>query len=403
MSSLGRERRSWTAQEDQLLREAVEIEDPNNSNPSRWHAISKHVPGRTNKDCRKRWFAKMATDVVKGGWAPDEDERLVKAIEKHGTRWSLVAHVVQTRNSDQCAKRWTDTLNPAIDRTTWTAAQDDLLIRAVNEHGKVWTKIVKTYFPGRTGLAAKNRYNSITRFVSTSATRPRRDSAAPYERRKSVSSVTSAGNASPSSSAAPMSPTNSDAIPSLSSCIALKPEPSWSDQLPPLSTPSLPDTSMCAAMPRSAQSSDIYVGTKFEAMRCFPMLPNAASAYEQALQRQNMELQRRRSMQESMLSMPNDLALGAFPPAANASLDDPFFTHAGASMLGRASMPAFSPAGLPPLDPSYFDTAPYPVPVSAPQPTLPTNLNPSWSRQWDPYAAERQSQAQTNKSSNYVF
>ena len=57
----------------------------------------------------------------------------------------------------ECAKRWTDTLNPAIDRTTWTAAQDDLLIRAVNEHGKVWTKIVKTYFPGRTGLAAKNR------------------------------------------------------------------------------------------------------------------------------------------------------------------------------------------------------------------------------------------------------
>lgn len=30
-------------------------------------------------------------------------------------------------------------------------------MQAVNEHGKVWTKIVKTHFPGRTGLAAKNR------------------------------------------------------------------------------------------------------------------------------------------------------------------------------------------------------------------------------------------------------
>ena len=57
--------------------------------PSRWFAISKHVPGRTNKDCRKRWFAKMASDVVKGGWAPDEDQRLIKAIESLGTRCAL--------------------------------------------------------------------------------------------------------------------------------------------------------------------------------------------------------------------------------------------------------------------------------------------------------------------------
>lgn len=28
----------------------------------------------------------MASDVVKGGWAPEEDERLVRAIEKYGTR-----------------------------------------------------------------------------------------------------------------------------------------------------------------------------------------------------------------------------------------------------------------------------------------------------------------------------
>lgn len=61
-------------------------EDPENPNPSKWHAIAKHVPNRTNKDCRKRWFAKMASDVVKGGWAPDEDEKLVKGIEQYGTR-----------------------------------------------------------------------------------------------------------------------------------------------------------------------------------------------------------------------------------------------------------------------------------------------------------------------------
>ncbi|KAM6490717.1 hypothetical protein JOM56_014060 [Amanita muscaria] len=161
-----RERRSWTAREDQLLREAVEREDPHNPNPSKWHAIAKHVPNRTNKDCRKRWFAKMASDVVKGGWSPEEDERLVKGIKLFGTRWSQVASIVQSRNSDQCAKRWTDTLNPSIDRSMWTPEADQMLVDAVEEHGKVWTKIVKTYFPGRTGLSAKNRYNSIMRYNS---------------------------------------------------------------------------------------------------------------------------------------------------------------------------------------------------------------------------------------------
>lgn len=193
----------------------MEREDPDNPNPSKWHAIAKHVPNRTNKDCRKRWFAKMASDVVKGGWAPDEDEKLVKGIERYGTRWSLVASMVQTRNSDQCAKRWTDTLNPAIDRTTWTADADELLLQAVNEHGKVWTKIVKTYFPGRTGLSAKNRYNSITRFNNdhSRSARPRRKTPdlLPYLSHHKSESVSSS-----SSSVSPSTPSISIPDPSFS-------------------------------------------------------------------------------------------------------------------------------------------------------------------------------------------
>lgn len=144
----------------------------------------------------------MASDVVKGGWAPDEDEKLVKGIERYGTRWSLVASVVQSRNSDQCAKRWTDTLNPAIDRTTWSPDSDELLLRAVSEHGKVWTKIVKTYFPGRTGLSAKNRYNSITRFnpENPRGVRLRRKST-DSEQSSNTESVSSSSSASPSTPA----------------------------------------------------------------------------------------------------------------------------------------------------------------------------------------------------------
>ncbi|KAF9062714.1 Homeodomain-like protein [Rhodocollybia butyracea] len=133
------------------------LEEPGNPNPSKWFTIATHVPGRSNKDCRKRWFARMAVDIVRGVWSAEEDAKLMNAVTKHGTKWSLVATMVHSRNSDQCAKRWTDTLDPSIDRSGWTPELDRILCNAVNEHGTCWKKIVRTYFPGRTGLSAKNR------------------------------------------------------------------------------------------------------------------------------------------------------------------------------------------------------------------------------------------------------
>jgi hypothetical protein len=113
----------------------------------------------------------MASVVSKGGWSSEEDRKLLDAVEKHGTKWSLVASMVDTRNSGQCAKRWNDTLNPEIDRSAWTADEDTKLLRAVSTHGTSWTTIVKSHFPGRTALAAKNRYSHLSR-----SSHPRRGS-----------------------------------------------------------------------------------------------------------------------------------------------------------------------------------------------------------------------------------
>lgn len=91
--------------------------------------------------------------------------------------WSRVAQVVGTRNGDrmffqpclssnstnllvECFKRWNDVLDPAIDRSPWTRDEDRILLLAIGEYGRAWKMIVDTYFPGRTGLDAKNRYVS---------------------------------------------------------------------------------------------------------------------------------------------------------------------------------------------------------------------------------------------------
>ncbi|KAE9406212.1 hypothetical protein BT96DRAFT_744806, partial [Gymnopus androsaceus JB14] len=129
-----------------------------------WRAIAKHVPDRSNKDCRKHWMSRYPSagaklPTTKGAWTEEEDEQLKAGVEAYGaSRWSKVAQMVDGRNSDQCAKRWKDSLDPAIDHSKWSLEEDEQLLKVVNVLGKKWTQVVKQYFPGRTGLSAKNRY-----------------------------------------------------------------------------------------------------------------------------------------------------------------------------------------------------------------------------------------------------
>ncbi|KAL4748257.1 hypothetical protein BDW72DRAFT_205775 [Aspergillus terricola var. indicus] len=152
-----RPRRNWTAEEDVILKREVRRVQAEGDNIS-WHDIAAFLPGRTNKDCRKRWYGTAGAKVKKGPWTEAEDIRLRKAIERHGTKWAVVASVVGTRLPDQCSKRWSHAINPDIDRSPWTPQE---------KHGHYWQQIVSLYFPGRTSLAAKNRYHILQRRLKT--------------------------------------------------------------------------------------------------------------------------------------------------------------------------------------------------------------------------------------------
>ena len=51
-----------------------------------WSRIAAKLPGRTNKDCRKRWINKVCGSLKKGAWSEDEDRRLCDAVRKHGQK-----------------------------------------------------------------------------------------------------------------------------------------------------------------------------------------------------------------------------------------------------------------------------------------------------------------------------
>ncbi|KAL9006264.1 MAG: hypothetical protein Q9188_000986 [Gyalolechia gomerana] len=162
---MGRERRRWTPEEDSLLREAVR-KATQEARPLLWRELAKKVPGRTNKDCRRRWCNILADGTAKGPWTESEDERLSNAVRENGPKWTRVAALVGTRNSDQCSSHWSLSLNPDIDYSDWTRVEDERLLQAVKEHGTNWTIIAATSLPNRTTLALKNRYSSLRTKIS---------------------------------------------------------------------------------------------------------------------------------------------------------------------------------------------------------------------------------------------
>ncbi|KAK3498571.1 hypothetical protein B0T13DRAFT_448299 [Neurospora crassa] len=163
-------RQVWTPEEDRLLAEAVTKGKKSSMDPKtpasgsiNWCKVASHLSRRNNKDCRKRWHYNVAHNIRKGTWTREEDQRLRKAVDSHGPHWSKVAQVVGSRNGDQCWKRWYDCLDPKIDRSPWTPEEDILLLQIVSQRGRNWTEIVNTHFPNRTSLAAKNRYSILRR------------------------------------------------------------------------------------------------------------------------------------------------------------------------------------------------------------------------------------------------
>ncbi|KAE8409877.1 hypothetical protein BDV37DRAFT_235273 [Aspergillus pseudonomiae] len=86
----------WTAQEDGILFRTVHtctIRGEDQSPPSdpkkarkdtiAWKLVAQSLPGRTNRDCRKRWF-KIDRRWVQGPWASDEETRLREAVAIYG-------------------------------------------------------------------------------------------------------------------------------------------------------------------------------------------------------------------------------------------------------------------------------------------------------------------------------
>ncbi|KAI0768607.1 hypothetical protein BD413DRAFT_479387 [Trametes elegans] len=147
----------WTTYEDNLLIQAVAIHGENDN----WKAVALSVPGRTNKACRKRWLHSLSPNVKKTAWTPEEDQLLLSLYATHGTKWSVIARHIPGRTDDACSKRYREALDPSLKRDDWTAEEDAKLLEAYSRLGGKWGLIGQEL--SRSGLGCRNRWRMLER------------------------------------------------------------------------------------------------------------------------------------------------------------------------------------------------------------------------------------------------
>jgi hypothetical protein len=105
-------RNRWQPDEDAALRAAVEVLGPNH-----WSQIAASVPGRSDRQCRDRWFHHFAPDfphdlehaipnLKRDPWTPAEDALLRAKQYELGNHWAAISQFLPGRSSIQIKNRW---------------------------------------------------------------------------------------------------------------------------------------------------------------------------------------------------------------------------------------------------------------------------------------------------------
>lgn len=156
MSDRGVKRgRSWTSEEDELLREWQ------SKVGNRWSQVAKHIPGRSGQQCAQRWRHKGNPEICKRRWTDEEDQKLKELVIQCGNAWAHIARQLPGRTDQQCMGRWRRHLDPNIKYSAWEEWEDRILSDLVEKHGSKWSAMAP-HFGNRTPQQIRARWMKLS-------------------------------------------------------------------------------------------------------------------------------------------------------------------------------------------------------------------------------------------------
>lgn len=90
-----------------------------------------------------------------------EDSQLYNLVKLYGENdWRTIADQMPYRTPRQCRERWTNYVNPNLNKKPWSISEDMCLIMKHHDFGNKW-KIIQRFFPGRSKNDIKQRIKHL--------------------------------------------------------------------------------------------------------------------------------------------------------------------------------------------------------------------------------------------------
>ncbi|RUP48888.1 Homeodomain-like protein [Jimgerdemannia flammicorona] len=147
----------WSNEEDQILREACVKYGSN------WSVIAHSLPDRTPGDCAKR-FPNLAPTIAH--WTEDENRLLREKVAQYGFRWKILADsYFPNRTPAQLANHWTAVENPRQDFGTWLPEEEKRLLNAVQIDKLSWASVAER-------VGTRNQWQCRFKYLSLTQSNP---------------------------------------------------------------------------------------------------------------------------------------------------------------------------------------------------------------------------------------
>lgn len=91
----------WSPEEDRLLHDLVLLHGP-----KKWSIIARSFKNRIGKQCRERWHNHLNPEVRKDAWTTGEDKLIIELVDQIGSRWAAIAKQLPGRTDNSIKNRY---------------------------------------------------------------------------------------------------------------------------------------------------------------------------------------------------------------------------------------------------------------------------------------------------------